>query len=67
MNEWAATDSVEPFMCNHCNGNSLCSVEQSFHCRVCGAWDGDNHKSGPFDVESMWRKAGNRVQWRAPR
>lgn len=32
----------------------------------CGCCDKDTAYGMPFDVTSLWREAGNRVQWRAP-
>ena len=54
------------FRCLSCGRLSLLHDDCSYHCRVSGCWDGQNH-IGDLDageVDGLWAAAGNRVQWR---
>ncbi len=50
--------------CISCGQKTFISDSDSWHCRHCGACDGNTH-IGDFDPGEVWAKASNRVQWRA--
>lgn len=70
--QWATPDSefniscAEPFGFKACCGGPV-DVVGHFSCRRCG-----DHDKGPMlkssaEIKQLWREAGNRTQWRAPR
>jgi len=60
------SDAAALFGCGQCKRASFCHVLNSYQCRASGCWDGDHQLSGgpDFDWLSLWREAGNQVQWR---
>lgn len=49
--------------CISCGRVTFISDSNSWHCRHCGADDGNAH-IGDFDPREAWKNATNRVQWR---
>ena len=53
------------FECVFCKRFSLFHETGSYHCRVCGGWDGDKHLNHPnVSLRTLWNKAGSLVQWK---
>jgi len=59
-------DDAVGFVCNQCNQASIHAGYGLFECRFAGCGDGDHHIGDEIDP-SLWRMAGNRVQWKAPK
>ena len=57
------------FRCGKCQRLSPASIEGSYRCRVCSAWDGD-HLFNPAevnDIKLVWANACNKTQWKGGR
>jgi hypothetical protein len=54
---------ASPFGFAECCGGPIDCIG-SYHCRRCGHYDGNNGLRPSNDITSLWREAGNRVQWR---
>lgn len=48
--------------CRH----GISHVTGSYHCRRCGAYDGNLHGVPMGEIMPAWREAGNKVQWKKP-
>lgn len=55
--------------CLNCEGYGLNSWVGSYRCARCGHYDGDSHFAPirSVNIKTMWRTAGNSVQWRPRR
>jgi hypothetical protein len=62
---WGHSEAVL-FRCRGCRRMSFCSRDGEFSCRATGCYSGDHFLSCDQDSEgiSLWREAGNRVQWK---
>lgn len=52
------------FRCLNCGSPSLFSSCESWHCRVCGEGEGNEHQAD-LPLWDIWAKATNDTQWRA--
>ena len=55
-----------PFTLRHCCNGPVDTIG-SYACIKCGDYDGNINPSPARLLTSLWREAGNRVQWRSPR
>ncbi len=55
--------------CAACGNISFHHETNGWNCRICGAYDGNAllHPLEPWELDGLWREAGNRVQWAARR
>lgn len=58
-------DEARAFWCLSCGRPSLLNAAGSWHCRQCGAGDGNAHVGNVEPLAGLWAEAANRVQWRA--
>jgi len=58
-------DTGVSFRCLSCGKLSVLSESLSWHCRVCGYYDGNAHVGTADGIDELWAAAGNRVQWMA--
>jgi len=58
-------DDAFPFRCIDCGSYSFASASYSWQCRVKGCYEGNGHIDRlTDDFQSLFRQAGNMVQWR---
>lgn len=58
-------DTAVLMICTECQNLTIISHYGGWHCRVCGAWDGDHylmHDDGRSTL--AWADAKNKAQWR---
>lgn len=57
---------AQVFFCLNCNLTSLLHVDGSWHCRACGASDGNAHigEGSIPAIQGIWANATTRVQWK---
>ena len=64
--EWDGGDSAVAHRCTHCRALSAHQESGGWQCLVCGFYDGVRGvgDASAVEVDTLWREAGNRVQWR---
>lgn len=56
-----------PYRCGKCSEMTICHDEWTYSCRRSGCYNGDHYLSDEsVGLHSLWRKAGNAVQWKPP-
>jgi hypothetical protein len=60
-------DTAFYFYCTNCKRDSFANLSQTWECRVSGCYDGDHYIGEAWNAVALFREAGNRVQWNAPK
>ena len=58
---WAWSDAIQ-HRCASCFRHSVHHLLGGWHCRLCGAYDGDGFLE-PFDISPLWANATNAVKY----
>lgn len=58
---WGWADAIQ-HRCRSCSSHSVHHESGGWHCRLCGAYDGDSLLE-PFDISPLWAEATNAVKY----